>query len=371
MRFVFTESLGCVWGNDYCRFLFEGTKPLGGGETAILRTAFELAKNGHSVDVYYPGKEDRYLGVDFHPKVNAYSRVLLGDYDVLVSWSDAEAIRMAPAHVRKIFSQQLNDMPVDRNFWKAIDAVVSPSYTHLRFLMNYAPPGASCAWVEMGGGADQERFTNVRPWQDRKHVVVYASSPDRGLHHLLAVWPEVRARVPDAELRLFYNPQRFVDWLNGPRELGFNMDVVTRGKTLNKLISPMPAGARSFGAVSQSELAKHLSECRVLAFPLDPVAATEGFGQTVARALAAGMWVVSRPEDAFPELYQDAVQWIDGGIVDDAWRARFRDALVEALLSESNPYEKAARHVLTDLTWERSARQIERAATLCLGGTMA
>jgi len=37
-----------------------------------------------------------------------------------------------------------------------------------------------------------------------KHWVIYTSSYDRGLEHLLKMWPDVKKAVPDAELHIFY-----------------------------------------------------------------------------------------------------------------------------------------------------------------------
>lgn len=38
---------------------------------------------------------------------------------------------------------------------------------------------------------------------------MYCSSYDRGLEHLLKMWPEVKKQVPEAELHVFYGWQLF------------------------------------------------------------------------------------------------------------------------------------------------------------------
>ena len=42
------------------------------------------------------------------------------------------------------------------------------------------------------------------------HLMIYGSSYDRGLEHLLRMWPDIRKEVPDAQLRIFYGWNLFV-----------------------------------------------------------------------------------------------------------------------------------------------------------------
>jgi FkbM family methyltransferase len=47
----------------------------------------------------------------------------------------------------------------------------------------------------------------IYKWEERVRNpkrIVYGSSYDRGLEHLLKMWPDIRKEVPDAELRIFY-----------------------------------------------------------------------------------------------------------------------------------------------------------------------
>ena len=64
------------------------------------------------------------------------------------------------------------------------------------------------------------------------HRVIYTSSYDRGLEHLLKMWPDVKKSVPDAELHIFYGWQLFdrfyqnnpssMSWKNKMLDIKFN-----------------------------------------------------------------------------------------------------------------------------------------------------
>jgi len=58
----------------------------------------------------------------------------------------------------------------------------------------------------------------------RQHKLLYCSSPDRGLQHLLFMWEDIKEAYPDAELHIAYgckvfdeiakNSQERLEWKN-------------------------------------------------------------------------------------------------------------------------------------------------------------
>ena len=55
-----------------------------------------------------------------------------------------------------------------------------------------------------------------------KHWVIYTSSYDRGLEHLLKMLPDVKKAVPDAELHVFYGWDLFVRFYqNNPASMAW------------------------------------------------------------------------------------------------------------------------------------------------------
>lgn len=366
MKIIVVSGLGAVWGPYHPSRLDDGDAALGGGEAALLRSAFALASFGHEVDVFIPLAGEpglRYKGCRFFHLREFYDALFSSTepYDVLCSWSDAKAIQYCPPHTRRVFVQQLNDMSLELAFWRNVDVIVPASATHGRYLQRWQPNGASVAYVPLYGGVLPELWKDAPSWVLRKPVVSWWSSPDRGLHHLLTVWPRIRAAVPDAELRVAYHAYRFIDGMRDELMYG---EVAWRARILESALATArkAGGVKILGPIGRRALAVHQGETKVLAQMLDTVVATEGLGVAVSEGIAAGCWPIVRPDDAFREVYDGFVQWVESPICDDAWRQRFADAIIYALRdAEVNPYAARSAEFCRIFSWEAAGRALERA----------
>mgnify|MGYP001587663528 FL=1 len=367
MKIAVGSGLGTVWSTYDPRCLDEDLgHTVAGGEGAMLRTSFALAERGHDVEVFAPTKgPTSYRGVRFRPLLDAHLAILTEPFDALCSWSDAAAIRCAPPTVRRIFVQQLNDMPQDLVFWRNVDVIVPASATHGRFLAQWQPKDSVVGWVPLYGGVLPALWADALAWPLRKPVVSWWSSPDRGLHHLLAMWPRIRSEVPSAELRIAYHVERFI---RDARELLSYGETPWRARILNSLLqaAKRAGGVQVLGAIPRKQLARHQGETKVWAFPFDSICSTEGLSVAMAEAIACGSWPIARPDDALLEVYGPYAQWIPAGVCDDAWRTRFADAVIHALKADVNPYEAKAADFVRGFTWEQSARNLERACSMQL-----
>lgn len=364
MKIAVLSGLGSVWGRYSPDVLDRDSGyTVGGGEASMLRTSFGLAAFGHEVTAFVPlagGEDCIYKGVTFRPLAEAYKALLSGAYDVLCSWSDVKAIMVCPPSTKRVYVQQLNDMPEHLAFWRAVDVIVPASATHGRYLAQFAPHGASIISQPLYGGVLPELWKGALAWPLRKPVVSWWSSPDRGLHHLLGIWPRIRAAVPEAELRIAYHMWRYID---GSRDFFGAPEIAYRSRTLeaNFFAAQRAGGVNVLGPISRTVLAVHQGETKVLAQMLDPMVPTEGLGVSVSEGIAAGCWCIVRPEDAFREVYDGYVQWVPTDVVDDVWRGRFADAVIHALKSDVNPYESRAADFARSFTWEQASRALERA----------
>lgn len=366
MKVLVCSGLGQVWGEYTPDILFQtrdDKRTVGGGEAAFLETSFGLAALGHTVTVFYPGKAAEYLGVMFRPLGEAYEALSSEDFDAVISWSDPQAIRVAPKRMRRIYAQQLNDMPEDVPFWRNLDALVPASAIHGRFLMSIAPKGAEVTVIPLYGGVRKERYANALPWSERKPIVSYWSSPDRGLHNLLLMWPEIRAAVPGSILRIFYHLDRFIDGTKTVLHRSSFSDLPWRARIMEKLTRPCPPDIEIYGAIGRVALAKHQGETKIWAFPFDPVYFTEGLCASAGEAIAAGCWPIARPADALPEVYGNAIQWIHGGVVDSAHRERFANAIIHALRfsGKEHPYTKRGQEFIESFTWMNASLRLQSA----------
>lgn len=89
--------------------------------------------------------------------------------------------------------------------------------------------------------------------------VIYTSSYDRGLEHLLRAWPKVVEAVPDAQLHIFYG------WKLFERFYKDNPGMMAWKKRMDKMMEHK--GITHHGRVSQSEMKKWMQRCGVWAYP--------------------------------------------------------------------------------------------------------
>lgn len=332
---------------------------VGGGEAAMLQVSFGMARLGHEVVVYYPGKNSKYKDVTFLGlSENSPLQLLSEKFDAVVAWSDTEVLRYVPDSALRIFSQQLNSMPKDPHFWANMDTLVSPAYGHLQYLSCGAPLWWKGKMHVVSSGFTQALYAEQKPLSKRKPIVSYWSSPDRGLHHLLLMWPKILKAVPEAELRIFYHPDRI---RKSTRHLWSLGEIAWRGKMLDQLIETRDRSVKIFGPIPRITLAKHQVETKVWAFPFDPIFYTEGFCAAMGEAISAGCYLVVRPADALEEVYGDAPQWVRSAVCDQAWRDRFAGEIIAGLRSDSVPNHEARDEVIRIYTWDNASKQLENA----------
>src|SRR6185312_10323526 len=97
--------------------------------------------------------------------------------------------------------------------------------------------------------------------QKRQHKLFWGSSYDRGLNVLLKMWPEIKAKYPDAELHIAYG------WNLFDAALGNNPERMEWKKTMQELMKQK--GITDHGRISKSELKKLRQECGILAYCSD------------------------------------------------------------------------------------------------------
>lgn len=93
----------------------------------------------------------------------------------------------------------------------------------------------------------------------RNHKLFWGSSYDRGLQHLLKMWPSILAKYPDAELHICYGWELFdKGYANNPERM------VWKTRINEQMKQP---GITHHGRVSKEELNKITAECGIWAYP--------------------------------------------------------------------------------------------------------
>lgn len=340
-----------------------------GTVAGFLTIVWGLAEKGHEVDAFCDAQEtvrncQNLGGASIYPLDQVQPD---STYDAYVSVLEPDLLRMAPAHKPRILVQWLNDFSYcKRPGWQEhVDAYVSPSQTHAAHLVKKAGiSGSKISVIPLAVNPELHVPASPR----RPLSIAYASSPDRGLHHLLEWFPEIRRRVPGAELRVYYRVKPWMDEiLNEPGLRGSKhwkraravKDAFeaqgTAGENGLTLVGPLP----------QRALAHELAVTRVLAYPCDPVKFTEGFSMTVLDGCAAGCVPVVAGVDALTELWWNAAVVIPGAPSDvnrELWISTICRALTDdAFALESSTLARLRARTLMRQsiasTWESFIRE--------------
>lgn len=302
---------------------------LGGSEEAIVHMANELTKLGWYVTVYAnPGaKAGNFNGVDYRMwyEFNPHD-----DFNVLVLWRGIGFADVKPK--AKFTTLWLHDVPNNPDFTKDridfIDRIMVLSDFHKSLLMMndngvFKPIPEEKIWVSSNGIADlvPEEFnprTNNR--------LIYASSPDRGLVHLLRNWERIKTEVPDATLDIYYGFDVFdAIHKNNPERLAWKA----------KMMQLMDQDGISYhGRVGHDELHRHYMEADIWAYPthFEEISCISGM-----KAQALGAIPVVTDYAALSETVKNGIK-VDIDITDPDDQQEYFDSLIKLM---KDPARKA------------------------------
>lgn len=311
------------------------SKGLTGSESMFFNSARGLAERGHVVQVFCDAVEEsgwteklggaQVCNLESSAKINP-------DTDVAIAFNEPDLLRYVPQAAVRACAQQLNDFGYAGAGYKdLVDLFVFPSETHRNFMVKDSGLEA-CNTAVLWNSINAEFYEGAE--ERRPNTIAYCSSPDRGLHWLLDYWPDVRKQVPDAQLRIYY---RIDPWLENTRdtwaEIGFRARYVS--ECIRRLGRNGENGITVVGPTPNKEMARELMRAQALIYPCDTVRFTEGFSVSIMDACAAGAPPVITDIDAIGEVYRDAAtiipgrpqsrdpRWIEAivrAMRDDAWR---------------------------------------------------
>lgn len=353
--------------------LYDAPQGLTGSEVSCFTFAREMAKRGHEVSLYTVISSPNYYkwhGVTVRPIDEL--RFEGNAHDIYYSWNDPGDLVYVDSSKLRVLNQQLNDFDYcTPGFVNNVDVLTSPSRVHRDFLISLI--GAKEKWEVMPNGCDPAQYT---PGVKVPGRILYASSPDRGLHWLLQEWPKIRRRVPHAELRVFYNFQSWYDNLqNIPHDAGPHLrETAMRASYIRMALDKLaPHGVTHLHSVSRNQMAKEFSEAQVLSYPCDPIRWTEGFSVTTLEACASRTLPVICGADALQDIYGGCAitsatpirahlpEFVDNvvkGVTDD----KFRTDVTDRCLAFANQYrwdvlaDRMERLLLAKLAAKGAAR---------------
>lgn len=316
----------------------------------FFNSARGLAERGHSVQVFCDVVEE----FESAPQLNGAAAYKLESSakldpatDVVVALNEPDLLRLVPATTLRVLHQQLNDFGFAKpGFDSFVDVYAFPSETHRLFMVESCKLDPDKTTV-LPNSINLEFFEGQE--ERRKHSVAYISSPDRGLHWLLDFWPLVRRQVPDAELRIYY---KIDPWLEnnrntwGPSGSDF-LEIGTRARYVEECLRRLGRngenGVTVVGPTPNKTLARELMRTEIMAYPCDPLRWTEGFSVATLDACAAGCIPLITDVDAIGDIYRGVAEIVSQRPV--SRDGRWVEAITRALLDEG--YRDSVRRGLS------------------------
>lgn len=309
---------------------------MGGSETMAWELSKRLVALGHAVRIYShatPSMEGVYEGVRYMDA----SRYRDVKCDVLISSRQPWAVdkqynceaRVRILWVHDVHCGEALNQERDLRF----DRILCLSEWHKKFFLSVYPRVAPEKVIVTRNGIDLEKFVATVERNPRRAIC--SSSPDRSLRELLEIWPGITAKVPDAELHVYYG---FKNW-----ELTNDLIGDETGKRkvqhLRHLIRTTP-GVTLHERVNGAELARAFLGAGVWTYPT-------WFSETscisAMEAQAAGCRIVASPLAALNETVADRGVLVAGGPQQPdeqggpEYRERFVAAVVEAMAETGHP----------------------------------
>ncbi len=267
---------------------------LTGTDVTSFNLALEMGRRGHDV-TWYTNLTHNFeaRGIKF-AKWERWDSESKQEWHAVVATLNPWGLEKANKGALRVLNQQINDFKKFPGWEQYTDVATALSLTHQRQLSKFTN---FQNWQILPNGCDPSVYHEGS--RDNKKLV-WASSPDRGLHWLLELYPNLKNRVPGVEVHVYY--MYAAEAANGTGE------TANRFRFMNRVLEKFKGkGVFFHGSVSRQEIAQVFSESRILAYPCDPTGFTEGFSCTTLEAAVSGCLPVIVGADALGEIYSDFV----------------------------------------------------------------
>lgn len=310
------------------------TDPRGltGTDVTSFQLAVEMGRRGHDVTWFTNLTHDHEgRGIRFARYEHWENAEAAENWDAAVATLSPLPLALARNTGRRVLNEQVNDFapPAWKGWENYVDVVTALSMAHEKQLRKHT---AFDNWRHLPNGVDPSVF---REGDRNNRKMVWASSPDRGLHWLLELYPALRKVVPDVTLDVLYMYR--AEAANGTGEVANRFRYMNAG--LAKLRNH---GVTLHGSVSRARVVEAFNSSRVLAYPSHSDGPfTEGFSCTTLEAAVAGCLPVIAGADALGEIYGAYVP--TSGAPYPAHKQEYFDNLVRALVDDAWYYEQQAK----------------------------
>lgn len=234
------------------------TSGIGGSEEAVIYISRELAELGWNVDVYCNcDNEGNFNGVMWKSYLSYTDNEKA---DIFIAWRNQHYVSYAPKDT-KVYVW-LHDVTTDDRWNPILNDRINKVFflsEYHRSLMKLLPEDKVFL---TSNGIIKEQFSTFDEIEKIKNRCVYVSNPDRGLEHLLNIWPEIKKAIPDATLGIYYG---FEVW-----DMTHEGNEIMRKKKewmIETMSKYRELGVSYFGKVGHMELAEAMNRAEYWLYP--------------------------------------------------------------------------------------------------------
>lgn len=342
---------------------------IGGREGALIRLATEWAKLGHEVTNFVgidkakrfeENKLGQHTDWKSFPGFHEYAPIKLCKpmlrsfpYDAVVAWecpeiyNDPDIIEQQQVRLVHMQVAHMADHVPAEEF---STGVVALSEWAKDFLVHSGLDDSKVKMYVRPNGVDINKYPLQKDFGKRPKknpVFVYSSSPDRGLWHILKMWPEIRKRFGKGS-RLFvgYGVRNFTDQIRWMHSRVGEMSL-----EIERLMTQ--SGVIDIGKIGQSQLAKLQLNADIWLYPADTIQATETGCITAIENMAAGNPCIMSDVDCLKDEFSGSAYIHELPFNQEQWLDTIR-----FLLSSDTAYEsmaKQGRMFAQDRDWSKIA----------------
>jgi len=351
---------------------------IGGSETAAIRMAEKLADLGHHVEIWgkvtpatiMPAGGGRVLYVE-HDGTGVESQRLKIECDVFISSRELAALsEIKPKCGLSVLWMHDAHAGEDwQDLMSGYDVVFCLSRWARGFLMGYYSRVVEDKFVVTRNGIepslflrDDEASDRIFPVMKNGQKFIYSSSPDRGLRRLLHMWPEIKSKIVEAELHVYYGFDNLRAWYRLHGSPG-SIEKLAQVDYLEHLLDELrSSGVYHHGRVGQADLARAFMESCLWLYP---TSFCETSCITAMEAQAAGSGLITSRIGALPETV------FGGTLVDDPQEPAYDRIFVRKVVdfvddvggcrtaTSADRWENR-RRVLSECSWRGVAAEWER-----------
>jgi len=317
---------------------------IGGSEEAVIYLSKEFVKLGYAVTVYNScqGLEGKYDGVEY---LDVKKFNIKDNFNIFISWR-GNVFKNGIVKARKKIVW-LHDVPINGMFKKGEDRTFDKILVLSEYHKSLLPEHINKNKVFVTtNGINIEDFKSNGIKRNPKRII-YTSSYDRGVEHLLKIWPEIKEQSPEAELHLFYGWNTYDAMVKqGVRGEKEKADLVA---LMNQ------EGVFEHGRVGHKELINEFKQSGIYAYPSH---FTEISCISAMKAQACGCVPITTDLAALKETVKSGIK-IQGSASDQKTLEAFKASLID-ILNNTERQEALRNEVLSvscDFSWHRVAKE--------------